>query len=379
MLSLSQVQPRTPISSLPYTITNGGSYYLTGNLTGVSGQSGITVNANDVSIDLNGFNLTGVGSSVHGIVVSASVRDLSVSNGAVSGWGGNGVAAGSASSSQFQGLRLLNNGGDGLIVGSSSVAYRTIATGNTGNGIHVTGNGNRIEGNSLLANAAYGLKVDGTSNLIIGNNATGNTTTDYNIASGNNYGQILPTPGAGFSGTAWANFSGGCAAGSTLCSGSCVNTQTDPNNCGGCGVACAAGQSCVSGTCTTGCGSPATNCAGQCVNTSYDPNNCGGCGVVCAAGQSCVSGACTLICEGGTTKCGLQCVNTSYDPNNCGSCGHVCAAGQSCASGTCAVICEGGATLCGTLCVNTQYDPNNCGACAHACPSGHACYNGVCQ
>src|ERR1039457_4716258 len=33
MLTLSQVEPRTPISSVPFTITQPGSYYLTANVT----------------------------------------------------------------------------------------------------------------------------------------------------------------------------------------------------------------------------------------------------------------------------------------------------------------------------------------------------------
>ena len=44
--------PGTPISSLPYSISAPGHYYVTRDLTGVSGQHGIEVNSNDVSIDL---------------------------------------------------------------------------------------------------------------------------------------------------------------------------------------------------------------------------------------------------------------------------------------------------------------------------------------
>ena len=39
------------------------------------------------------------------------------------------------------------------------------------------------------------------------------------------------------------------------------------------------------------CGS-LTECSGICVDTSIDVNNCGGCGVVCAAGEVCFSGMC---------------------------------------------------------------------------------------
>lgn len=49
---------RTPISALPFTISAGGSYYLTGNLTSAGGD-GITVTAGNVTIDLNGFAMLG--------------------------------------------------------------------------------------------------------------------------------------------------------------------------------------------------------------------------------------------------------------------------------------------------------------------------------
>src|SRR5215207_11600534 len=43
MKTLDQVEPRKPISSLPFTITQPGSYYVTSNLVGVAASRGITV------------------------------------------------------------------------------------------------------------------------------------------------------------------------------------------------------------------------------------------------------------------------------------------------------------------------------------------------
>ncbi len=42
---------------------------------------------------------------------------------------------------------------------------------------------------------------------------------------------------------------GDCPAGQTLCGAACADTQSDRANCGACGSACIAGQSCVSGVC----------------------------------------------------------------------------------------------------------------------------------
>src|SRR5215831_12152658 len=79
MKSLDQIEPRTPISSLPYTVTNPGSYYLTGNLTGAPGVDGITVQASGVTIDLRGFAVVGVPGSLNGVTVSSAQRGLMIS------------------------------------------------------------------------------------------------------------------------------------------------------------------------------------------------------------------------------------------------------------------------------------------------------------
>ena len=59
MKTLAQVDPRTPISSLPYTINGPGSYYVTGNLS--STEDGIIIQSSGVTVDLMGFSLTGDG------------------------------------------------------------------------------------------------------------------------------------------------------------------------------------------------------------------------------------------------------------------------------------------------------------------------------
>ncbi len=62
---------RTPISSAPYTITDNGSYYLTTNLT-VSGGHAITIAANNVTLDLNGFTISSTAPSATGVAILLS-------------------------------------------------------------------------------------------------------------------------------------------------------------------------------------------------------------------------------------------------------------------------------------------------------------------
>src|SRR6266404_9548087 len=81
MKTLAQIEPRTPISSLPYNITNAGSYYLTTNLTGLSGTNGIMISANHVVLDLAGFALSGVPGATIGVNLPATQTNLLVRNG----------------------------------------------------------------------------------------------------------------------------------------------------------------------------------------------------------------------------------------------------------------------------------------------------------
>ena len=61
MKTLDEVEPRIPITQadIPLTITQKGSYYFTSDLTAAA--TAITVEVNDVTIDLMGYSLTGPG------------------------------------------------------------------------------------------------------------------------------------------------------------------------------------------------------------------------------------------------------------------------------------------------------------------------------
>src|SRR2546423_524274 len=77
MKTLDQVEPRIPVNatntpgdaSAVFKITQSGSYYLTGNITGVSGKHGIYITTGNVTLDLMGFDLVGVAGSLDGVHV----------------------------------------------------------------------------------------------------------------------------------------------------------------------------------------------------------------------------------------------------------------------------------------------------------------------
>jgi hypothetical protein len=94
MKSLEQVEPRTPIGSIPFEITRRGSYYLTGDLV-LSDETdsihGIRISASEVTLDLGGFTLTG-GSGI-GIYLTAEEgqRNITIRNGLIRDWGQGGI------------------------------------------------------------------------------------------------------------------------------------------------------------------------------------------------------------------------------------------------------------------------------------------------
>jgi hypothetical protein len=73
MKTLDQIEPRTPITNLPWTITAPGSYYVVTNLVGdPANPDGIIIQASDVTIDLRGFTLQGGAAAAAGSTCPAA-------------------------------------------------------------------------------------------------------------------------------------------------------------------------------------------------------------------------------------------------------------------------------------------------------------------
>jgi hypothetical protein len=199
-----------------------------------------------------------------------------------------------------------------------------------------------------------------------------------------------------------------CMPPTVSCGGTCKSVQSDPSNCGGCGMVCPVAPNaqppvCMGGVCTIGACNPGfANCNGSTmdgceINVVADPNNCGGCGIACGmrpntTGSVCMGGACSITgCVPGFANCngnpadGCE-TNVQSNPTNCGGCGVVCVApnaAPACTMGTCVIAaCNVGFANCdgnqANGCeVNLQTDINNCGTCGHHCMM--ACVGGACN
>ena len=95
MKTLDQIEPRFLIESLPYVIEKPGSYLLAGNaMLGSTNEHGITVQANNVVLDLGGFTLEGptdgggepLNQSGAAIYQEDAYRMLTVRNGGIQKW-----------------------------------------------------------------------------------------------------------------------------------------------------------------------------------------------------------------------------------------------------------------------------------------------------
>jgi hypothetical protein len=153
MKTLDQVEPRTPISSAPYTITVPGSYYLTTNLT-VSSGNAITIATNGVTLDLTGFSICSTAASAtnRGIRLNSDLSNITIANGFIRGGvtnDGSGVYSGSGFS---HGIYYSGNAPVNVLVSRVSVS------GCLDNGINVgTGDSTVVESCTVRTVGGYGI------------------------------------------------------------------------------------------------------------------------------------------------------------------------------------------------------------------------------
>ncbi|HEY5912188.1 MAG TPA: right-handed parallel beta-helix repeat-containing protein [Verrucomicrobiae bacterium] len=173
MKTLAQIEPRTPVgaettpggASSLYSITQPGAHYLTANVLGVTNRYGIAIDADNVTLDLNGFALIGVTNSRAGIIIMNTSSNICVRNGAIQGWGGAGMYMGSGYGCIYEGLRLSGNGAEGLRAGLVSVVKACTAIGNSGVGISAS-MGSVVTGCAMRNNAGHGLLASNSGVLV---------------------------------------------------------------------------------------------------------------------------------------------------------------------------------------------------------------------
>jgi parallel beta-helix repeat protein len=238
-----KLDPRIPVSTNTtpgdandmFVISQPGSYYLTTNIVGVSGQHGITITANFVTLDLNGFVMQGVPDSKDGIQIGLppdNSTHITVRNGMIIGWENGVVYTGSfsvdtvvehlsVSGCAYDGIalsgnadisdccvntnlgfgitsgggiisncRAVNNAFVGILASKKCLISGCVATGNTDDGIQVVGNGSVVLGNVCNGNnsgndsTSGGIYVAGDDNRIENNNVSSSGLAGIVVNSG---------------------------------------------------------------------------------------------------------------------------------------------------------------------------------------------------
>jgi parallel beta-helix repeat protein len=148
--TLTEIEPRTAINAANtpgngtamFMITQPGSYYLTADLIGDDAKNGLVIATDNVTVDLNGFQVVGTSESLKGICVTAlNSRLVCIRNGTVRGWTEDGVCTVNVSGSVLEQLRVWNNGGNGIEAGPAAIVKGCTAQQNGEAGIAVGNNG----------------------------------------------------------------------------------------------------------------------------------------------------------------------------------------------------------------------------------------------
>lgn len=175
MKTLDEVEPRKPIpgSILPaptVEINASGSYYLAGNR--VCSDTGILVNADNVTIDLCGYSLVGNGSLNKSGILLNGCDNTEIRNGTIRDFDSTGILVSQDNLDDYHriiNVRARSNGSHGLLLqGKCNLVKNCIAAGNGLKGILVQ-DGSLVTGCVAHANGDAGIEVNEGSTLTFSN------------------------------------------------------------------------------------------------------------------------------------------------------------------------------------------------------------------
>lgn len=216
-----------PISQLPFTIVEPGSYYVTQNLVAGPGD-GIDINASHVTLDLGGFSMVGAGASAGTGIATSNSQAITIRNGVIRNWGV-GVHAENSSDVRLEGLRALDNAFYGFVLGPSTVVDNCVASGNALYGILSNFKGSTILRSEASRNGVVGLgmgsdsivKLSSASENLIGMQLGAGSIVNESSAVGNaETGFELGGDSRLTTGVARANHDG------VLCNAGCLITDS---------------------------------------------------------------------------------------------------------------------------------------------------------
>ena len=225
MKKLDEIEPRTNLQATPapagvdtsnanyqFIINQPGSYYLSANLL-VTKTNGIQINAEGVTLDLNGFQISRATPSGNGIEIPAASIRATIRNGSITGFV-NGIFANSSQACAFRDLAVSGCTNFGIQAGTGAIVESCRAYQNSGTAGIATSWGSTLSNCAATRNSAtYGISAGSACALT---NCTGSLNTGaFGINAGS--GSSLTSCDASFN-TGIPAISGGINAdyGSTI-------------------------------------------------------------------------------------------------------------------------------------------------------------------
>jgi hypothetical protein len=209
----------------------------------------------------------------------------------------------------FPGVSTLFTGEDGCVSGDAPAGQDVVLVGQVNGGVSKALT-YKTSDSAQSAEADPAACDAGAAPLVIGKATPGSCPAGFNECEGACSDPATDEANCGECGTVCAGPAGraqvcssgacGCPAGLTACGDACVDTNSDPLNCGSCGVNVNADagpdvkpQQCVEGQpVELTCQYPEEVCGDRCIDVYTNEANCGQCGMACAAGQVCLSRLC---------------------------------------------------------------------------------------
>ncbi len=170
--ALAQTKLVKPVKGFPIVISKPGSYFLSGNLlTTQTTLAVISVNANNVTINLNGFTIAGPGGAGTAKAINASNDSgVTIINGTITKIAGTAIVLGS--NSTVGGVQIIGNKGDGVDCSSTCLITNNIVSGNGATGLNFSDTTSGYQNNVISGNGATV-----TGGVDMGHNVCGSSTT----------------------------------------------------------------------------------------------------------------------------------------------------------------------------------------------------------
>lgn len=204
--TLTEVEPRTAINttntpgnaSAVFLVSQPGSYYLTGNITGVANKAVIYINSSNVTIDLNGFTIQGGTSAVS----TGAVAAVTIRNGMVASTSSYGLQLANCTGASVErvtvqsaaapwsainagvGARIVNCAaiqcGNGIVASTGSIVSNCVARSCTSSAFYASGDGVTFDSCTASGNGLHGFSSSGVKGTrVVGCTSSENTDTGF--------------------------------------------------------------------------------------------------------------------------------------------------------------------------------------------------------